>query len=142
MISFRDATDDDAEALATLLAELDYPVPPVALPARLNRFRNQSNGRVLLALSGHHVVAFAAVEITYPIHLAEPVAHVTSFAVARVFRRQGVGQRLLSAVEDLARGTGCHHVVVTSAEHREDAHAFYSSAGWLLTGRRFGKSLH
>jgi GNAT superfamily N-acetyltransferase len=142
VIAFRDATDEDAEALAALLGELGYPVAASALPARLARFRYQSNGRVLLAVSGNDVIAFAAVEVTYPIHSPEPVAHLTAFAVASTARRQGVGQRLLVAVEDLARASGCHHVVVTSAEHREDAHAFYPSAGWLLTGRRFGKSLH
>jgi GNAT superfamily N-acetyltransferase len=142
MVSFRDATDDDAEPLAALLAELGYPVPAVAVPARLARFRNQSNGRVLLAVHGHQVIGFAAVEITYPIHRADPVAHLAAFAVASTARRQGVGQRLIAAVEDLARATGCHHVVVSSAEHREDAHSFYPSVGWLPMGTRFGKTLH
>jgi GNAT superfamily N-acetyltransferase len=96
---------------------------------------------VLVATIGGDAVAFAAYEITYPIHNEDPVAHLTAIAVAQSARRQGIGRRLLLAVESAARAAGCDHVVVTSAEQRSDAHAFYPSAGWQATGRRFGKNL-
>ena len=140
-MTIRDATDEDSEVLAALLAELGYPVPAADIPGRLDRFRSKGNGRVLVAVIDGHVSAFAAMEITYPIHRDTPVLHLTAFAVSRTVRRRGIGGQLLRAVENAARSAGCRHVVVTSAEHRADAHAFYPSAGWLATGRRFGKTL-
>ena len=133
--------DSDAEAVADLLIELGYPVQPADLSLRLRKFTSLGNGRVLVAVADGFVCAVAAVETTYPIHHPEPVAHLSAFAVSRLARRQGVGRRLLGAVEQAARDAGCRDVVVTSAEHRADAHAFYPSAGWGLTGRRFGKHL-
>ena len=140
-LDIRDATNSDAEAVAELLGELGYPVQPTDVPGRLARFTSGGNGRVLVAVADGVVRAFAAVEITYPIHHSKPVAHLSSFAVGRPARRQGIGRRLLGAVEQAARDAGCRDVVVTSAEHRADAHAFYPAAGWGATGRRFGKLL-
>jgi ribosomal protein S18 acetylase RimI-like enzyme len=140
-VDIRDATHADCAAVAELLAQLGYPVPQSELPGRLDRFREQGNGHVLVAAAAEQVLAFAAFEITYPIHNEDPVAHLTAIAVAQAARRQGIGRRLLLAVESAARAAGCDHVVVTSAEQRSDAHAFYPSAGWMATGRRFGKNL-
>ena len=140
-LDIRDATNSDAKAVAELLGELGYPVRPTDVPGRLARFTSGGNGRVLVAVADGVVRAFAAVEITYPIHHSKPVAHLSSFAVGRPARRQGIGWRLLGAVEQAARDAGCSDVVVTSAEHRADAHAFYPAAGWGATGRRFGKHL-
>jgi GNAT superfamily N-acetyltransferase len=141
ILDIRDATRADAEAVALLLTELGYPVPPAHFPERLARFTSVGNGRVLVAVVDGVVRAFAAVEITYPIHHPDPVAHLSSFAVGRPARRQGIGRQLLRAVEQTARDAGCRDVVVTSAEHRADAHAFYPSAGWKFSGRRFGRPL-
>jgi GNAT superfamily N-acetyltransferase len=140
-IEVRDASAADSTSLAGLLAQLGYPVPAPELPARLERLREQGNGQVLVAVVEGQVVAFAAFEISYPIHNEDPVAHLTAIAVAQAARRKGIGRRLLLAVESAARAAGCDHVVVTSAEQRSDAHAFYPSAGWPATGRRFGKRL-
>lgn len=139
MITFRHATVDDKEALSELLGELGYPVNAESLPDRLERFRSRGNGQVIVAETNDRIVAFAALEITFPLHHAHPVAHLSSFAVSHASRRQGIGKLLLTAVEQTARAAGCERMVVTSAEQRDDAHAFYPAAGWTLTGRRFGK---
>ena len=141
IVEIREAIDSDADAVADLLADLGYPVPSAHLPERFARFTSAGNGRVLVAVVDGVVRAFAAVEITYPVHHPDPVAHLSSFAVGRTARRQGIGRQLLRAVEQAARDAGCGDAVVTSAEHRADAHAFYPSAGWGFTGRRFGRSL-
>ena len=140
-VSIRDATSADTAVLAGLLGELGYATSPAELPGRMEMFKVEGNGRVLVAVVDDAVRAFAAVEITFPIHQQRPVAHLTAFAVSPVVRRQGVGRALLAAVEQLAADEGCGQVVVTSAEHRADAHAFYPSAGWGFTGRRFGKAI-
>ncbi len=141
MITIRNADARDAAALAGLLDELGYGVPAEDVPARLQRFSTRGNGQVLVAEAQGLVVAFAAVEITFPIHQPGPVAHLSAFAVAQTARRQGIGHQLLSAVEAAARAAGCKRIVVTSAEPRADAHAFYQAAGWPYSGRRFGKRI-
>lgn len=140
-MNIRDATSEDSAALAELLQALGYPVTPGDVPARLQRFETQGNGRVIVAEAEDQLVGFAAVEMTFPIHHATPVCHLSAFAIAPSARRQGIGRQLLKQVEHLARQSGCRRVVVTSAEHRSDAHSFYPANGWRYTGRRFGKEL-
>jgi GNAT superfamily N-acetyltransferase len=52
-----------------------------------------------------------------------------------------VGRELVAALEALARSHDCVRISVTSAEHRDGAHAFYQRLGYDYTGRRFAKKL-
>ena len=137
----REATAEDAPALADLLGQLGYPTDARSLPERLTAYRDAGEGRVLVAVHDGRVVGFAALDFARPIQRAERIGHLSAFAVASDARRQGVGRILLAAVEDAAREAGCRHVHCTSAEHRAGAHLFYPAAGWPLTGRRFSRVL-
>jgi GNAT superfamily N-acetyltransferase len=140
-VRIRDGTEQDAPALGRLFEELGYLVAEAYVPARLARFRDRSGGRVLVMEDEGAVIAFAAVEVRFPIQHAMPLLYVSAFAVAASARRKGVGRRLLEAVEALGRASGCSRAVLTSAERRADAHAFYAAAGWTYSGRRFNKDL-
>jgi GNAT superfamily N-acetyltransferase len=132
---------EDHPALLTLLAQLGYPVRPAELPARLQRFVDTGNGRVLVVEREGAVVAIAAWEVTHPIHHPAPVAHLSSFAVLEGNRRQGIGRRLLAAFEAAAHEQGCALAVLTSNIRRDDAHAFYPSAGYERIGLKFRKKI-
>ena len=140
-MTFRDATAADRSAIARLLEQLGYPVDADDIPARLARIQDSERGRVLVADDGSRVVGMACAELLTPIAYAEPVLMVTAFVVDSSVRRRGVGRRLVAAIEAFGREQGCDRAVVTSAEHRADAHAFYTGLGWAYTGRRFGRAL-
>jgi GNAT superfamily N-acetyltransferase len=140
-VRVRDSTDQDAPALERLFEELGYSVAAADIPARLARFRDRNGGRVLVVDDDGTVIAFAAAEIRFPIQHAMPLLYVSAFAVTVSAQRKGVGRRLLEAVEALGRASGCSRAVLTSAERRADAHAFYVAAGWTYSGRRFNKDL-
>lgn len=144
MDGIRDLEAADLPALAALLGELGYPAAVTELPDRLARFLAGAGNRVLV-MDGDagrgQVVAFAALEITHPLHHATPVAHLSSFAVATSARRRGLGRRLLAAVEASARRRGCGLLVLTSADHRADAHVFYPAAGYDRAGLKFVRRL-
>ena len=61
--------------------------------------------------------------------------------VGSQWRGRGVGESLVRAVEEEARASGCEGVVLSSGNHRVDAHAFYARVGYEATGRRFSKRL-
>jgi GNAT superfamily N-acetyltransferase len=138
-VRIREATPADAGAVAALFEVVGYPTEATAIPARLERFERQGNGRVIVAEVEGAVVGLAAIELTYPIHHAEPVCHLSLMSVASAAQGRGVGRALLEQVEQFARSQGCRRVVVASAEHRSGAHAFYVACGWKYTGRRFRK---
>lgn len=141
-IEIRRATSADCAALAGLLGQLGYPASAGELPARLDRFAAQPHAAVLVACREGDVVGVATVHVITPLHQTKDVAWLTALAIDEGARRQKVGRALVRAVEAFAREAGCDRLSVTTHVRRSDAHAFYESIGFELTGRRYGKALH
>lgn len=58
------------------------------------------------------------------------VAYVTYVAVSEKYRKQGIGKKLLEAIENLCKEKDCSSIELTSADYRIGAHAFYNSIGF------------
>jgi GNAT superfamily N-acetyltransferase len=137
----REATTEDAPALARLLGHLGYTNEAAELPARLVGVQGAGDSVLVAELDDGKVVGFAALHLMKVFHQERPLGYITAFATDPAIRRQGVGRTLLDAAEGWARKQGCYRLALTSAEHRADAHAFYPACGFPQTGRRFGKEL-
>ena len=64
-----------------------------------------------------------------------------ALVVSGTHRRQGVGVRLVEAAESHFIERGAAVSIVTSANRRADAHAFYERHGYTFDGRRYKKAL-
>jgi GNAT superfamily N-acetyltransferase len=140
-ISIRSILPPDLPAVAALLVELGYPVLVDDLPSRLERLQQDGHSAAFVATHDPHVIGLVTVHSFPAVHAAAPVALLTSLVVAESARGQGVGRRLVDAAENWARERGCARIIVTTAEHRSGAHAFYQGLGWEYTGRRYAKRL-
>lgn len=138
-IGVRDAAAGDAEALANLCTQLGYPSTAAEMPSRLTRLKADGGGRALVATRGAEVVGLATVHLRHALNHAAPLAQLSLLVVDERTRSQGVGRSLVAAVEAWAREQGCHRIIVTTALHRSNAHAFYERVGYVHTGRRYGK---
>ena len=58
--------------------------------------------------------------------------YVTYVAVDSSLRKLGIGSKIFDAMESEARATGCTAIELTSANYREDAHAFYDALGFTI----------
>jgi GNAT superfamily N-acetyltransferase len=137
----RNATRDDAVAMARLLGELGYPADAGTMPARLTAVESGGGCTFLVVAAEDRVVGLASVARLAALHVDAPVCYITALVTAPDARGQGVGRLLVSAAEQWARAQGCIRLSVTSAEHRADAHAFYPRCGLPYSGRRFTKRL-
>lgn len=140
-VSTRRAAASDAAAIAALLGQLGYPTPAEEVPARLVAMDPSTNAVFLTTNSGDVPVGLVAVHSMSALHAREPVAMIMALVVAPEGRGRGIGRELVRAAEEWARSRGCERLMVTSAEHRSDAHAFYPACGMPYTGRRFAKRL-
>jgi GNAT superfamily N-acetyltransferase len=129
-VTIRRAQRDDARVIADLLGDLGYPVAPEAVHSRLDALGE--GDLVLLADDGAGLIALHRVP-----RLAEggAFARITALVVAPVHREQGVGRRLLTAAEQVARKWDCDRLEVSSGRRpeREGAHALYIAAGFCDT---------
>jgi N-acetylglutamate synthase-like GNAT family acetyltransferase len=140
-IEIRDAASEDAAALAVLLDQLGYPSTQAEVARRLANLASTGSDECLVALRNGEVVGMAAVHVSATLVDDNLVAKLSAIVVDRRYRRLGIGEALLSAVEQRARKIGCSLIFLTTADRRDGAHAFYRRIGFEETGRRFVKLL-
>jgi GNAT superfamily N-acetyltransferase len=139
-LTIRDARAADAERIAGLLTQLGYPTQPSAVEARLERLAIVGDRVVVADLDGG-AVGLAHLQVAPAIERDRPAAKIGALVVDEAHRGQGVGRALVQAMEDEARARGCELLFVTTADRRDDAHAFYERVGLEQTGRRYGRTL-
>lgn len=138
--TIRDARPDDAEAIARLLTQLGYPSDAGAVDERLERLQVVGD-RVVVAEVDGVVVGLAHLQVTPAIERDRPAAKLGALIVDEEQRGRGVGRALVEAIEVEARRRGCELLFLTTAERRDDAHAFYERVGLEHTGRRYSRTL-
>jgi N-acetylglutamate synthase-like GNAT family acetyltransferase len=136
----RPASAEDADRVAELLEQLDHPATPEAARRRLQVLA-ASHHDVWVAERDGTVVGLVAIHVSASLERDGEVAKVNAIVVDEAARRQGVGKQLMALAEREARRRGCVLLFLTTAERRQDAHAFYRGLGFEETGRRFAKAL-
>jgi|SRR5690606_31302422 GNAT superfamily N-acetyltransferase len=137
----RPAQAQDAAGVAALLGELGYPCEREEAAGRLHALAEDPDQRLLVADLHGELVGLVALDLMYYLPLGARTCRITALAVADSVRRQGVGRRLLREAEQFARQAGAARIELTSAQHREDAHAFYRACGYDCGAMRFVKRL-
>jgi GNAT superfamily N-acetyltransferase len=136
----RPAVEDDAEAVARLLGELEYPTEPDAARERLGRLLARDDTGVFLVEIDGDPAALAAYHVTQLLHREQPSCRLTALVTSSRFRRHGAARLLVDEVESHARRHGCFRLEVTGAWLPE-ARAFYESSGFAERRRRLVKPL-
>jgi GNAT superfamily N-acetyltransferase len=137
----RDAQSGDSPALARLIGQLGYPTSAQAVARRIGRLRSSPADRLVVADMDGEAVGLATLHISLSVEFDEPAAKLSAIVVDHLHRGRGIGEALVAEIEAEARRRGCCLIFLTTAEHRQDAHAFYRRIGFEETGRRFAKSL-
>jgi GNAT superfamily N-acetyltransferase len=137
----RDAIVEDAVIIAHLLGELGYPSEPDSVRQRLSRLLPRVDTRVFIAERHAQLLGVLGVHRMPVVTSINDVAMIIALVVTAEARRTGVGRRLVERAEEEARVWHCGRIMVTSAEHRDDAHNFYERLGYERTGRRFAKTI-
>jgi GNAT superfamily N-acetyltransferase len=137
----REASQADAGALADLLTQLGYPTRREQAALRLARIFPDPAWVTLVWEEEGRVLGFGGIQVCASYEHDTPAAKIVALVVDGSVRRRGVGAVLVAALEGRAASMGAGRIVVNSAMHRADAHAFYEKIGYARTGMRFGKEL-
>jgi ribosomal protein S18 acetylase RimI-like enzyme len=139
-IEIRLAQASDIDALTALLIQLGYGVTSDQV-RRAVIARVVDYDPVYVATSNGTVVGVIALHIARWIQLDKPIARITAMIVDSQFQRRGIGRRLLDRALEHARQQDCGTIELTTANERDDAHAFYRDLGFEQTSIRFKKAL-
>ena len=137
----REAVDQDADQIAGLLKALGYPKTPDFVRQKMAALSQNAGDFLLVGEASGRVIGVAHLHVAELFHEAGRLGRIMALVVTDHARRSGVGRSLMRSLERLARDAGCVKMEVTSGAHREGAHAFYESLGYLQEPKRFVKVL-
>ncbi len=98
----------------------------------LESFITQPNSRTWVAVEGETVLGFLVAD-----RLSKDVGHVITIDVLEAWRRRGIGNQLMAAVEQWADTLGLRLIYLETAENNVTAQRFYEARGY-----RKAKMLH
>ena len=141
-VTVRDATENDADAVARLLADMGYPTSVGASIVHIARFAKDSASRLQVAEDDRDgLVGLLGTHIVPRLDDDAVSCRVTDIVVSPAHRRCGIGSILMAAAEQEARRAGAARLDLSSGESRTDALAFYASQGFETRARAFTRRL-
>ena len=102
---------------------------------------NLENNHVLLYEQDENIYGCGILGIHYPLDYARRVAEVVELIVDENARGQGIGKKLITALEQIAIDNGCACIFLGSGKNRKDAHRFYEREGFVSSHYKFTKGL-
>jgi GNAT superfamily N-acetyltransferase len=142
VLNFRDASEDDADAVARLLAELGYPTAARAAVAHITRFTDDPASRLQVAEDEKEgIVGLLRTHIVPRLDDDAVSCRITDLVVFPIHRRAGVGSILIAVAEQEASKAGAPRLDLSSGEWRADALEFYASQGFETHARAFTRRL-
>lgn len=120
----------DAESIRRLNAEeLGYDFPLDETVKKLAALAGSPKDRIFVAVADSVAVGYVHAN-DYDVIYAPHMKNIMGIAVAKRYRRKGVGRALLGEVEAWAKKTGARGVRLVSGASRTGAHAFYRRCGY------------
>ncbi|MGW6282567.1 GNAT family N-acetyltransferase [Kribbella sp. NPDC055071] len=148
-VTVRPVQPSDAVAVNELLSQLGYPQDDASATAdRLKVFAEDPSSAAYAAESTEGstggLLGVIAVHVAPFFEREGSQGRIVALVVSDRARRLGVGSRLVAAAESFAAERGSVRMEVTSADRRDDAHAFYLGCGYINqagTSSRFLRDL-
>jgi GNAT superfamily N-acetyltransferase len=140
-LTVRDATQQDAAAVAELLGQLGYPSDVFRVRARLQQVDQAEDYGAYVGVLEGEIVGVASLHVIRFFEKDGVWCRLTALVVRDDVRGRGVGRCQVERVEEVARARRCGQVEVNSGDQRSDAHAFYEHMGYEQVSRRFRKLL-
>ncbi|WP_375592067.1 GNAT family N-acetyltransferase [Chitiniphilus eburneus] len=137
----RPATQEDAVQIAALLAQLGYPSTPEAVQVRLANLERARGYACFVADWQGRIAGLIALARDWYIEKDGACVRIVTLVVDEAVRGQGLGKSLLAQAEQWAAECGAKAMVLTSGDHRHEAHDFYRHHGYRSTGLRFVKQI-
>ena len=135
----RSAQPSDAPAVAALVTQLGYPTAPAEMRGRLERLLAHPEHSMVVAEAEGEVVGLVAAQLGYALEFDGVYCRINGLVVDAQWRGRGLGTLLMRHLESWCKERGAQSLLLTSGNHRREAHRFYETLGFSATGLRFIK---
>jgi len=131
-LTYRIATEADAEAIATLFTDEGYPAGQSDIVERLTRFASE-HSRVVVAEHENALLGFIAVHAMPRFEHDDRILRILALVVDAGARERGVGRGLIVEAERIGAELSAAFIEITAGHHRPEARHLYESLGYDAT---------
>ena len=129
-IQVREAKSGDAAAIARLCGELGYSTSEPGIAERIRRISELKSDFMAVAEGDDGLTGWIQGHVSYTLESGFR-AEIVGLIVSKTNRRDGIGRRLVDAVETWARRRDAPVIVVRSNIVRAESHSFYPALGYV-----------
>lgn len=140
-MGIRKARQEDTQAIASLLTQMEHPTPENLVAERLIQLINHPDHEIIVFELEEQVRAFMSIHFLPQIAYSGDFAMVSYFAVDHNLRSQGLGREMEEHCVQLAKERKCDRIELHSSIRRVDAHRFYLRQGYVEFPKYFSKKL-
>ena len=139
-MQIREATYEDAGAVAVLVTQLGYDTTEAEMLHRLQRIGADAQYVSLVAIDRSKVVGFLGMAFNLHYEYSGTYARIVVLSVAPEMQGKGAGSSLVAAAESIAKSRGALMLLVNSGIQRLETHEFYEKRGFVWRSKGFYKS--
>ena len=142
----RNITIFDAQEIQSISnLELGYDVDLDIVKKQIEKLTNDNKHNIIIGFENEQtrkIIGFVHAELYESLYM-DTGLNILGLAVNSNFQGQGIGKKLMSAIEDYALKNNISYVRLNSNVRRIDAHKFYESIGYVCdkTQKRLIKKL-
>lgn len=137
----REPLHTDALELSGLMDDLGYPTSKSQMQTRMRTIQNDPNYQTFVAENEGGLIGMIGLFKGFSYEKDEPYVRIIAFVVKEEYRKQGVGQALVSHAEDWAEQVGAHKIAVNTSQVRTQSRVFYTNRGFVDSGVGFYKTI-
>jgi len=132
MTDIRHITEKDLPALAMVYEELmGMPTDEARMLQVFRSAESLGNYHILGAFhEGELAGSLMGIVCLDLIGNCKPFMVIENVIVSGRIRKQGIGKKLMEAIEQIARDNGCGYIILVSGGQRKEAHRFYEKLGY------------
>ena len=142
----RDITIFDAQEIQRISKfVLSYDVDLDIVKKQIEKLTNDNKHNIIIGFENKQtrkIVGFVHAELYESLYM-DTGLNILGLAVDSNFQGQGIGKKLMDAIEDYALKNNISYIRLNSNVRREEAHKFYESIGYICdkTQKRLIKKL-
>lgn len=142
----RNITIFDAQEIQSISNfELGYDVNLDIVKKQIRKLTNDNKHNIIIGFENEQtrkIIGFVHAELYESLYM-DTGLNILGLAVDSNFQGQGIGKKLMSAIEDYALKNNISYIRLNSNVRRIDAHKFYESIGYVCdkTQKRLIKKL-
>lgn len=132
MVAIREIESDSLSALSELYSELTNKSTDFNKLEAVYKVIKANSNYILLGayIEGELLGSVMGIVCYDLVGECKPFMVIENVVVSSRARRQGVGQKLMAALEVIARERDCWYIILVSGEQRKEAHIFYEALGY------------